>query len=90
MESEGSLSCSQDLAIYPHSEPDASSPQLVLYFPNSIILPSTPRSSEWSLPVTFSDQNFVRISHFMRATYPANLILLPLITLIIFGKAHKL
>jgi hypothetical protein len=34
-------------------------------FPNihsTIVLPSTPRSSEWSLPFRFSDQNFVCIS----------------------------
>jgi len=34
------------------------------YFPkihSNIILPSTPRSSEWSLPFGFSDHNFVRI-----------------------------
>jgi len=37
-------------------------------------------SSFWSLPFRFSAQNFIRISHvFIRATWPAHLILLDLI-----------
>jgi len=62
------------------------------YFHNihfNIILPSTPMSSEWSLPFRFIDKNIVCISHFpMCATCPSYLILLPLITLIIYGEPH--
>jgi hypothetical protein len=36
---------------------------------SNIILPSTPRSSEWSLPFMFSDEDFVLISHSSRACY---------------------
>jgi len=42
------------------------------YFPkihSNIIIPSTPWSSEWSLPFKFSKQNFVRMSHFSHACY---------------------
>jgi len=34
-----------------------------------IILPSTSRSSEWSLPFRFSDLNFVRMCNFPNACY---------------------
>jgi len=36
---------------------------------SNIIFPSTPRSSEWSLPFISSDQNFVIISHLSHACY---------------------
>jgi hypothetical protein len=56
----------------------------------NIILPSTPRFSEYLLPHTLSKQNFERISHLpMRATWPAHLILLDLIILIT-GDEQKL
>jgi len=57
---------------------------------SNIILPSNPRSSKWSLPLRFSNQNFVRIFHFSLAcsifcpSHP------DLITLIIFGEKYKL
>jgi hypothetical protein len=39
---------------------------------SNIILPSKPRSSNWSPTIRFSDQNFLRISHLpMHATCPA-------------------
>jgi len=64
------------------------------YFPNihsNIILPSVPRSSEWSHPSNFSDQNFECISHLSHVYYMScHLILLDLITLIISIEAYKL
>jgi len=53
-------------------------------FHSNVTIPSTSRSFEWSLPFRFSDKNFVFIYHFsLRATYPTNLILLTLITIMI-------
>jgi hypothetical protein len=50
-----------------------------------------PRSSKWSLTYRFSNQNIVYISHlFHPATWPAHLILLDLITLMIYIEACKL
>jgi hypothetical protein len=65
-------------------------PQNFLKIHYNIIL-SMPRSSEWSLPFRFSNQStvYIIISP-MRATCPAQLILLDLITLEIFGEAYKL
>jgi len=40
-----------------------------------LFLPSTLRSSKWSLPFRFSNQNFIYIS-LMHATYPAHFILI--------------
>jgi len=65
------------------------------YFPkvhSNIILPSTPRYSKWAVPLTFPNQNIVCISHIspIRATCPARLILLYLITVMISGEAYKL
>jgi hypothetical protein len=62
----GSGSCPEP-ATGRYPEPDASSSHLVTYFPkilSEVILPSTPRSSEWPLPLSFSEQNFVYTSHF--------------------------
>jgi hypothetical protein len=56
-------------------------PHYILKIQPNIILPSTPMSSVWSLPLGFCDRNFICISH---------LILLNLITLIIFYDACKL
>jgi hypothetical protein len=56
----------------------------------SIILPSTPRSSEWSLPFGFPNEIFLRIYHLpVRATCPANLILHDLAILIVFCEEYK-
>jgi hypothetical protein len=56
LEPEGSLQCSQQTPTGPCMHP------VHIFTPNlsniqsNIILPSTPGSSEWSLPVSFSDQ----------------------------------
>jgi hypothetical protein len=59
-------------------------------FRSNIILSSKPKSFNWSLPFTFSDQYFVRISHIYHAYYMAHPSPLHLLTLIIFGEVHKL
>jgi hypothetical protein len=49
---------------------------------SSIVLPSTPASSEWSLAFMFSDQSFVSVSYYLtRATFSAHPIHLDLFTL---------
>jgi hypothetical protein len=64
------------------------------YFPkihSNIILPSMPKSSEWSLHFRFSNQNInAFLISSIRATWPNNLILLDLITLTIFDELYEL
>jgi hypothetical protein len=65
MEPEGSLQRSQQLATGRSPEPYESSPHLAPNFPKihlNIILPSTPRFPDWSLPSRLTNQNFVCIS----------------------------
>jgi hypothetical protein len=69
MESRVSLLCSQEPATSPYSEPHASSHTFQPLFPKILILTSTPRSSEWSLPFRFSNQNTLCISRLFHACY---------------------
>jgi len=72
MEPEGSLPRLQSPATGLYPEPDACSPHFFPYFPkthSNIIIPSTPRSSEWLLPFRFLGQIFrMNFSSPMRAT----------------------
>jgi len=64
------------------------------YFLNTlsnIIHPSTPRFSEWIFPSEFPTKLLHAFLTFpLRATFPVNLILLDLITLVTFGEAYRL
>jgi hypothetical protein len=75
---------SSPVPILSHENPVHTFPP---YFPkiSSNILPSASRSPKWSLPLRFSDQNFV-LPH----SCPTSLILLYLMSLIPFSAAYKL
>ena len=63
MEPEGSLPHSQVSATCPYPEPTRSSPQPhILKINLNIVLPSTPRSPQWSLSLRFPNQNPVYAS----------------------------
>jgi len=92
MEPAGLLPYSQGLSLAPilsQTHPLQTSP---LYFPeihSVIFLPSTSMSSEWCLPLRFSNQNTVVISHLSHACYNPAHLMLDFIILIIFDEAYK-
>jgi hypothetical protein len=65
-------------------------PPYFLKIHSNITLPSTNRSSEWSLLFSFSYQNIVCISHFFHACYKFRSRPPSFITTIIFGEVYKL
>jgi len=76
MEPERSLSCSQKPAIRPYPKPAKSSSPIDPYLPKvhlNVILPPTPRSSQWSLPFGPPNQNPVNtspLSHACQISHP--------------------
>ena len=83
---EGSLPHSQEPAIclYVHAH------VTLLKIYSNIILPSAPRASKWSISISFTHQNPVYTSSLsIRATCPADLILLNLITRTLFGEQYR-
>jgi len=94
LDPEGSLPHSQKPSILPYSKPDQSSPcppspiswRSILLLSSTLLL---------SLPCSFFHSRFLTITLYtallspLRATWPAQLILLDLISLIIFGKDYR-
>jgi len=72
MKPKGSQLCSQKPATSPYPETDESRPHLPSIFPEDPFyyyhLPMH-RSSMWSFPFRFTNQNFVYVSHFSYACY---------------------
>jgi hypothetical protein len=93
MEPEGLLSHSQVPAHRLYPQPDRSSPWPTSHFLKihfNIIIPSTPGSSKWFLYLSFPHLNPVHAFPLpIRATCPAHLILLDLITRIILGGEYR-
>jgi hypothetical protein len=65
-------------AFGPYPEPDEYNPYSFTLFPKdpSHILPSAPRSSEWSLPFRLCEQMFAFFVSPVRATCPAHIIII--------------
>ena len=95
MEPEGSLPHSQEPATCPYSESARSSPYPHTYhflkFHLNIILPFKTGSPKWSLYLKFPHQNPIYASPLpIRATCPAHLIFLNLITRAVLGEYRSL
>jgi hypothetical protein len=93
MKREGSLPHSQVPATCPYPEPHRSSPCPDIPLLNThlnIILPSTPGSSKWFLPSRFPAKTlYTPLCSPLRATSPAYLILVGLITRTILGEHYR-
>jgi len=88
MEPGSSLPHSQVHATCPYPQPDRSSPYP--HIPLNTVLTSMPGSSKWPLSLRFPHQNPAYISPLpIRATCPAQIILLDLITRTILGEQYR-
>ena len=93
MQPEGSLPHVQEPTICPYPKPVGSSPWLSSHFSKIqfiIILPSTPGSSKWFLSSGIPTKPLsALILVLVRATYPARLIFLDLLSQMIFREGYR-
>jgi len=93
MESEGSFPYTQELllvSILSHMDATRILPSYFRKIHSNIILPSTPRSYEWTLPFRFSTKiSYAFLISSMRAACSIQLILLDFIA-VIFGEDYEL